>query len=238
MLEVVNVSKNFTVGNGKNKSIINPLVNVSITIENGKKIGLIGASGEGKSTLANILCGICAPSDGKVYVDGVSLWSDKGKYDRKTGSAVQLIPQKPALALDPTQRIGSAIKEAFIAFKSAKRGKDAEQKMYELFDIVGLEHTLASRLPIHLSGGQAQRAVIARALALNPQVLVCDESTSMLDPTTQKNIIDLLDRLVKERGVSVLFISHDTRLVSRFCDDVYFIKEGNVEKISSGDEQL
>lgn len=237
MLEIINVSKSFAIGKGKSKSTVNPLVNVSLTIENGKKIGLVGKSGEGKSTLANIVCGLVAPSQGQVLLDGKSLYSSKYKYDKKAGVAVQLIPQKPALALDPTQRVGSAVKEALVAFKRAKRGKDANDKMLKLFDIVGLEHTLASRLPVHLSGGQAQRVVIARALALNPQILVCDESTSMLDPTTQNNIVELLDSLVKERGVSVLFISHDTRLVKRFCDEVYFIKDGNISSGLPCDEQ-
>ena len=143
---------------------------------------------------------------------------------------MQLIPQKPLLALDPSQRIGGAVKEALVFSGLAKRGKDAEAKMLELFDTVGLEHTLRSRLPIHLSGGQAQRAVIARALALSPQVLVSDESTSMLDPTTQQNIVALLGSLVKEKGVSLLFISHDMRLVREFSDKVYLIKDGNVSK--------
>ena len=237
MLEVLNVSKSFTIGKGKAKSTVEPLVNVSLTIENGKKIGLVGKSGAGKSTLANIICGLVAPSQGQVLLDGKSLYSEKNKYDKKAGIAVQLIPQKPALALDPTQRVGSAVKEALVAFKRAKRGKDATDKMLQLFDVVGLERTLASRLPVHLSGGQAQRVVIARALALEPQILVCDESTSMLDATTQKNIVELLDSLVKERGLSVLFISHDTRLVDRFCDEVYYIKDGNVTSDLPCDEQ-
>lgn len=228
MLEAVNVSKTFVSGRGNAQISVNPLKNVSLTVDDGKKIGLVGKSGEGKSTLANILCGIVSPSEGQVLLDGKPLYCAKNKYDKKTGVKVQLIPQKPLLALDPSQRIGSAIREALVFSKNAKPGKDAKQKMTELLDIVGLEHTLASRLPVHLSGGQAQRAVIARALALNPQVLVCDESTSMLDPTTQKSIISLLDELVVQKKVSVLFISHDLRLVNEFCDEVYQIKDGDV----------
>lgn len=232
MLEVVNVSKTFSVGKGKTQSNVYPLKNVSLTIGNGKKIGLVGKSGEGKSTLANILCGVLNLDEGQVYLDGKPLYSSKNKYDKKEGIKVQLIPQKPLLALDPSQRIGSAIKEALVFAKHAKRGNDATQKTYALFDEVGLEHTLASRLPMHLSGGQAQRAVIARALALNPKILVCDESTSMLDPTTQKSIVELLDKLVKEKNISLLFISHDTHLVDDFCDETFEIKDGTLSKVA------
>lgn len=144
--------------------------------------------------------------------------------------AIQLIPQKPLLALDPSQRIGSAIREALVVSKRAKFGKDSKEKAMGLFDEVGLERTLAKRLPVHLSGGQAQRAVIARALALNPKILVCDESTSMLDPTTQKSIVELLDKLVKEKNISLLFISHDTHLVDDFCDETFEIKDGTLSK--------
>lgn len=227
MIELHGISKTF-VQKGKNATSITPLSKVSFDIEDGKIVGLVGASGEGKSTLANILCGICAPSGGNVYVDGVSLWSDKGKYNRKTGSAVQLIPQKPTLALDPTQRIGSAVKEALIAFKSAKLGKDAEQKAYELFDVVGLEHTLFSRLPIHLSGGQAQRAVIARALATRPKLLISDESTSMLDEQTQEKILQLYKSIVQNDGISMLFITHDIDTVRTFCDVTYKLEGGKI----------
>lgn len=232
MLEIVNVSKTFSVGKGKTQSNVYPLKNVSLTVENGKKVGLVGKSGEGKSTLANIVCGLVVPSEGRVLIDGQPLWSEKNRYDKKVGMAIQLIPQKPLLALDPSQRIGSAIKEALVFAKHAKRGNDATQKTYALFDEVGLEHTLASRLPVHLSGGQAQRAVIARALALNPKILVCDESTSMLDPTTQKSIVELLDKLVKEKNISLLFISHDMRLVDDFCDEAFEIKDGTLSKVA------
>lgn len=234
MLEVVNVSKTFSVGKGKTQSSVYPLKNVSLTIGNGKKIGLVGKSGEGKSTLANILCGVLNLDEGQVYLDGKPLYSSKNKYDKKEGIKVQLIPQKPLLALDPSQRIGSAIREALVFSKRAKFGKDAKEKAMRLFDEVGLERTLAKRLPVHLSGGQAQRAVIARALALNPKILVCDESTSMLDPTTQKSIVELLDKLVKEKNISLLFISHDTRLVDDFCDEAFEIKDGTLSKVAAG----
>lgn len=237
MLEIFDLSKSFTLGDKKSKSSVYPLKSVSLSIDNGKKIGLVGKSGEGKSTLANILCGIEKTDGGSVLIDGLSLFDGKNKYDKKAGVKVQLIPQKPLLALDPSQRIGSAVKETLVFSKAAKRGKDAQEKALRLFDVVGLERTLFSRLPVHLSGGQAQRAVIARALAANPRILVCDESTSMLDAATQKNVVELLDGLVKERGVSLLFISHDVALVKNFCDETYLLEDGKLRLLENEIEQ-
>lgn len=230
MIELKNLSKTFTVGKGKTKTTTVALTDVSFEIGDGKKVGLIGKSGEGKSTIANVLCGAVAPSGGNVFKDGKALWDDKGKYDKLSGEKIQLVPQQPLLALDPMQRAGNAVKEALVATKHAKRGKDVKQKALRLFDIVGLERTLWGRLPLHLSGGQAQRLVIARALATEPTLLISDESTSMLDPSTSQSILDLYDRLVDTLGISVLFISHDVATVKSFCDEIYLLKDGSVTK--------
>lgn len=230
MIELKNLSKTFTVGKGKTKTTTVALTDVSFEIADGKKVGLIGKSGEGKSTIANVLCGAVAPSGGNVFKDGKALWDDKGKYDKLSGEKIQLVPQQPLLALDPMQRAGNAVKEALVATKHAKRGNDVKQKALRLFDIVGLERTLWGRLPLHLSGGQAQRLVIARALAIEPTLLISDESTSMLDPSTSQSILDLYDRLVDTLGISVLFISHDVAMVKNFCDEIYLLKDGSVTK--------
>lgn len=230
MIELKNLSKTFTVGKGKTKTTTVALTDVSFEIADGKKVGLIGKSGEGKSTIANVLCGAVAPSGGNVFKDGKALWDDKGKYDKLSGEKIQLVPQQPLLALDPMQRAGNAVKEALVATKHAKRGNDVKQKALRLFDIVGLERTLWGRLPLHLSGGQAQRLVIARALATEPTLLISDESTSMLDPSTSQSILDLYDRLVDALGISVLFISHDVAMVKGFCDEIYLLKDGSVTK--------
>ena len=230
MIELKNLSKTFTVGKGKTKTTTVALTDVSFEIADGKKVGLIGKSGEGKSTIANVLCGAVAPSGGNVFKDGKALWDDKGKYDKLSGEKIQLVPQQPLLALDPMQRAGNAVKEALVATKHAKRGNDVKQKALRLFDIVGLERTLWGRLPLHLSGGQAQRLVIARALATEPTLLINDESTSMLDPSTSQSILDLYDRLVDTLGISVLFISHDVAMVKNFCDEIYLLKDGSVTK--------
>lgn len=228
MIEIKDLFKTFTVGKNKNASVV--LNGVSLEIGDGKKVGLIGKSGEGKSTIANVLCGAVAPSGGNVYKDGKPLWNEKGKYDRRLGKEIQIVPQQPLLALDPMQRSGDAVKEALISSKHARYGKDAKEKALRLFDVVGLERTLWSRLPLHLSGGQAQRLVIARALATEPTLLISDESTSMLDPSTSQSILDLYDSLVDTLGISVLFISHDVATVKDFCDEIYLLKDGVVTK--------
>ena len=230
MIEIKDLSKTFTVGKGKTKATTVALSGVSFEIGDGKKVGLIGKSGEGKSTIANILCGAVAPSGGNVYKDGKTLWNEKGKYDRRLGKEIQIVPQQPLLALDPMQRSGDVVKEALISSKHARYGKDAQEKALQLFDTVGLERTLWNRLPLHLSGGQAQRLVIARALATEPTLLISDESTSMLDPSTSQSILDLYDRLVDTLGISVLFISHDVATVKSFCDEMYLLQDGSVTK--------
>lgn len=229
MVEIRNLNKSFSVGKGKRKVTLTPLEDVSFEIADAQKAGLTGKSGQGKTTLANVLCGSCAPCGGQVLFNGQPLWNDKGRYDKELGKKVQLVPQQPLLALDPAQRAGDAVKEALIVSKNARHGKDAKEKALALFERVGLENTLWTRLPAHLSGGQAQRLVIARALALKPSLLVCDESTSMLDAVTQKGILELIDSLVKDLGLSVLFISHDTQITREFCDKVYLLDCGRVQ---------
>lgn len=230
MIELKNLSKTFTVGKGKTKTTTVALTDVSFEIGDGKKVGLIGKSGEGKSTIANILCGAVAPSGGKVCKDGKTLWNEKGKYDRRLGKEIQIVPQQPLLALDPMQRSGDVVKEALISSKHARYGKDAQEKALHLFETVGLERTLWNRLPLHLSGGQAQRLVIARALATKPALIVSDESTSMLDPATSRSVLELYDELVKTLGISVLFISHDLDTVKEFCDEIYLLQDGAASK--------
>lgn len=227
MLEVRNVSKTFIYKDGGGKKTVIPLNNVSFSINEGEIVGLFGKSGEGKSTLAGILSGLLTLDEGSVSLDGKELY-EKKKYDRIEGKRIQLIPQKPLLALDPHQRIGKAVEEALI-FAGIKR-KEAKEKALALFDEVGLERSLFTRLPYQLSGGQAQRAVIARALAVNPSVLISDESTSMLDASTQKAIIALFKKLNQERGISILFISHNERLLDSLCQRSYLLDKGNLSK--------
>ncbi len=225
MLEVRNVYKSFILGKGKEAKTIRPLIDVSFFVNEGEMVGLIGKSGTGKSTLSGILSGLIFLDEGSVKIDGVELYKKK-KYDRKEGRKIQLIPQKPLLSLDPRQRVGKAVEEA-VRFAGEKR-KEAKEKALSLFDEVGLERSLYTRLPYQLSGGQAQRVAIARALALSPTLLISDESTSMLDASSQKEITALYKRLNKERGISILFISHNERLVNELCEKTYLLENGKL----------
>lgn len=225
MLEVNNVSKSFILGKGREAKTIRPLIDVSFFVNEGEMVGLIGKSGAGKSTLSGILSGLISLDEGSVKIDGVELCKKK-KYDRKEGRKIQLIPQKPLLSLDPRQRVGKAVEEA-VRFAGTKR-KEAKEKALSLFDEVGLERSLYTRLPYQLSGGQAQRVAIARALALSPTLLISDESTSMLDASSQKEIVALYKRLNKEREISILFISHNERLVNELCEKTYLLENGKL----------
>ncbi len=225
MLEARNVCKSFIIGKGRETKTIRPLIDVSFFVNEGEMVGLIGKSGTGKSTFSGILSGLIFLDEGSVKIDGIELYKKK-KYDRKEGRKIQLIPQKPLLSLDPRQRAGKAVEEA-VRFAGEKR-KEAKEKTLSLFDEVGLERSLYTRLPYQLSGGQAQRVAIARALALSPTLLISDESTSMLDASSQKEITALYKRLNKERGISILFISHNERLVNELCEKTYLLENGKL----------
>ena len=230
MLEIENVRKTFNIKG--HKEIIEPLNGVNLTIRDGARIGLIGKSGEGKSTLGRIICGFDRPDEGNILLDGKSLFDKHGKYNRKLGLKIQMIPQQPYQSLDPTQRVGQAVIETLLVSKNAKR-KDARIKAEELFRKVKLDIDLFSRLPQQLSGGQAQRVVIARCLALKPEIIVSDEATSMLDVSSQALIINLLNEINQRDGVSILLISHDELLVKAFSKECYRLSNGFLSQIKA-----
>lgn len=228
MLEASGIKKSFSIGGGDNKKTIIPLNRLSFYLNRGEIVGLLGQSGAGKSTLAGILSGSIALDEGSVKIDGIELYK-KGKYDRKEGRKIQLIPQKPLLSLDPTQRIGKAVEEALL-LGGAKR-KEAKERALSLFDEIGLKRSLYTRLPRQLSGGEAQRVLIVRALALNPSFLISDESTSMLDASTQREIVQLYQKLNQERGIGILFISHNKKLVEEIVERTYVLENGSLELV-------
>lgn len=235
MLEAIGLYKTFKSG----ASAHYPLLGAGLSVDDGEKVGIFGDSGEGKSTFANILCGLVVPDAGNVYLDEIPLYSDRPKksggrsYNARIGRKIQIIPQQPYLSLDPTQRVGSAVAEVL----RAKRYGAAEAKKLasELFEKVALDVALMDRLPSQLSGGQVQRVAIARALATQPDVLVSDESTAMLDTASQAQIVKIFDGIAREDGISVIMISHDLKLISSFADRIYRLENGVFCEYASND---
>ena len=201
------------------------LQNVSLNIPAGSIIGVSGASGIGKSTLAKILCGVTAPDAGAVFLDGKLLVSQKEAYDRKCGLAIQMVYQQPYATLDPLQKIGTGLRELISYHRLAENKRAAEKLIADTLAQMQLSTKILAHLPRQISGGEAQRVALARCLLLRPKLLILDEATSMLDVSTQANLLALVKAQMLPNGGSVLFISHDRALTDFYCDVVYAFDE-------------
>ena len=217
MLEIKNCCKSFG-----NQTV---LQDVSLTIPDGSIIGVSGAGGIGKSTLAKILCGVTAPDAGAVFLDGKLLVSQKEAYDRKRGLAIQMVYQQPYATLDPSQKIGVGLRELISYHHLAENKKAAETLIADVLAQMQLPPKILAHLPRQISGGEAQRVALARCLLLSPKLLILDEATSMLDVSTQANLLALVRAQMIPSGGSVLFISHDRALPDFYCNTVYAFDE-------------
>ena len=217
MLEINNCCKSFG-----NQTV---LQDVSMTIPNGSIIGVSGASGIGKSTLAKILCGVTAPDAGAVFLDGKLLVSQKEAYDRKCGLAIQMVYQQPYATLDPAQKIGAGLRELISYHRLTKNRQETEKLIADILAQMQLPSKILAHLPRQISGGEAQRVALARCLLLSPKLLILDEATSMLDVSTQANLLALVKAQMVSGGGSVLFISHDRALTDFYRDTVYAFDE-------------
>ena len=217
MLEIKNCCKSFG-----NQTV---LQDVSMTIPNGSIIGVSGASGIGKSTLAKILCGVTAPDAGEIFLDGQLLVSEKSNYDRRWGLAIQMVYQQPYATLDPSQKIGAGLRELISYHRLTKNKQETEKLIADILAQMQLPSKILAHLPRQISGGEAQRVALARCLLLSPKLLILDEATSMLDVSTQANLLALVKAQMLPNGGSVLFISHDRALTDFYCDTVYAFDE-------------
>ncbi|KXG84179.1 dipeptide ABC transporter ATP-binding protein [Agrobacterium bohemicum] len=203
------------------------LQDVTIEIERGAITGIVGESGSGKSTIGRIVAGLETANQGTLEIDGAGF--DISRSGRKSGllGQVQMIFQDPAMSLNPRMSVGSALEESV---RSGNRGsKSYAHEVGDLMDRLGLPRILLKSFPHQLSGGQKQRVCIARALLARPSIIVADEPTSALDVSVQAEIVTLLKETVRERGLSMLFISHDLALVQDLCHAIYIFKDGIVE---------
>ena len=201
------------------------LQDVSLNIHDGSIIGVSGASGIGKSTLAKILCGVTAPDAGEIFLDGQLLVSEKSNYDRRRGLAIQMVYQQPYATLDPSQKIGAGLRELISYHRLAENKEAAETLIADILAQMQLPAKILSHLPRQISGGEAQRVALARCLLLSPKLLILDEATSMLDVSTQANLLALVKAQMLPNGGAVLFISHDRALTNFYCDTVYEFDE-------------
>lgn len=217
MLEIKNCCKSFG-----NQTV---LQDVSLNIPDGSIIGVSGASGIGKSTLAKILCGVTAPDAGEVFLDGQLLVSEKSNYDRRRGLSIQMVYQQPYATLDPSQKIGVGLRELISYHRLTKNGQETKTLIADILVQMQLPAKILAHLPWQISGGEAQRVALARCLLLRPKLLILDEATSMLDVSTQANLLALVKAQMIPSGGSVLFISHDRALTNFYCDTVYEFDE-------------
>ncbi|MEI4483176.1 MULTISPECIES: ABC transporter ATP-binding protein [unclassified Phyllobacterium] len=215
--------------------IIRAVDKVTFTLERGKTLGLVGESGCGKSTTGYALLRLTKASAGSAFFDGVDLLKLSKREMRDFRQRVQIIFQDAAASLDPRMSIGDLIGKALEIHGLAK-GRQRLPRIRQLLDIVGIPSHFIQRFPHELSGGQAQRIAICRALAVQPSIIICDEPVSALDVSIQAQIINLLQSLQKEFGISYLFISHDMSVVKHISDNIAVMYLGRIVEQASRDK--
>ena len=208
---------------------------VSFEIHAGETLGLVGESGAGKSTVGRLVLGLVEPTGGTVAVDGVDLRRVRGRRRRDLRRDVQVVFQNPHSSLDPMMTVGATLAEPLEIHTRMGRIQIGE-RVRELLDQVGLDPTYANRYPDALSGGQRQRIAIARALALKPRLIVCDEPVSALDVSTQAQVVNLLAELQRELGVAYLFVGHDLAVMYQVSDRVAVMYQGRIVEIGPAEQ--
>lgn len=223
LIRVDRVSVSFRSRTGR----VAALQDVSFGLQAGERVGLVGESGSGKTTLARLIMGLQKPDAGTVRVSGLNPYAIRTVDRAKLRREIQLVFQDPYGSLNPRIPVGRALEEVLAVHKLAPPAQRAS-RVAELFQQVGLDPILAPRYPHEFSGGQRQRLALARALAVEPRILVADEPVSALDVSVQVQILNLLAELQRQRGLALLLIAHDLAVVRYCCDRVYVMYGGRV----------
>jgi ABC-type oligopeptide transport system ATPase subunit len=223
MIKISGLKKHYTSKN----PVVKAVDGVDLTVNNGEIFGLTGESGCGKTTLAKLIIGLLPPDEGRILLNGHDISKASGSELKKIRPQIQIIWQNPQESLNPRMKIGDSILEPLRYYKKIKN-RDTEDVLKKYRDIVGLRPDVPERYPHEVSGGENQRAVIARILTLNPELIIADEPTAALDVSVQAQIISLLKEIQKIYKTTIIFISHDIEVIRNFCGRVAVMRSGRI----------
>lgn len=233
VLEVRDITKIFVT---EGKPDFRAVSHVSFQLNPGEILGIVGESGSGKSTLARIIARLTDATEGRIFLGDRDITRAKGKKLREAYREIQMVFQNPVSSFDPRKTLGNGVGESLRNNGLSKT--ETKEAVLGLLEQCGLSKEFYERYPHEVSGGQCQRAAIARALAIKPKIVICDEATSALDVTVQQQIMGLLDSFRMGNQISYLFICHNLALVQQFCDRVLVMKDGRIVEEGTPDEVI
>ena len=217
------------------KESVKAVDGISFDVYKKEAFGIVGESGCGKSTTGHTIVGLLRPTEGDILLNGETILDDKKRYSKEMAKKIQIIFQDPYSSLDPRFTVGRCIGEPLVEHKVGNK-EEIQKIIKELMNELGLNSEQITRYPHEFSGGQRQRIGIARALALNPELIICDEPVSALDVSIQAQILNLMKELKEKRGLTYIFISHNLSVVHHLCDRIAVMYLGHIVEIASKDE--
>lgn len=235
LLEVKNLKKHFVVRAIKGNNLLYALNGISFSIKYGETFGLVGESGSGKTTASRIIIQLEKPTSGQIYFDGVEMSKITKRKMTQKRKDMQMVFQDPFASLNPRMTIGKIVSEPLVIFNIGNK-KTQRKNVIEILSLVGLNKDFYNRYPHELSGGQRQRVGIARAIALQPKFIICDEPVSALDVSVQSQILNLLEKLQCELGITYLFIAHSLNVIRFIADTIGVMYLGKMLEIGDTEE--
>lgn len=232
VMQAKHIVKQFPASRGRTLTACN---DINLTMYKGKTLGIVGESGCGKSTFVRMVTSLEKPTSGEILYHGKNITGLSKKETWENRQNLQMVFQDPMASFNPKMKIGDILTEPLMNYKKIKRN-ERDAKARELLRMVELPEEFVDRYPHNMSGGQRQRISIARALSLEPEILVCDEATSALDVSVQESVIELLVRLQKEKNICMIFICHDLALIRSFAHQIAVMYLGNIVEVIPGED--